>query len=138
MRCSGTAGLAVLVLGLIAAPARAQTTVEGGVVVQSGPVTGSVEVRSPGHEVHSHAVREVIVVERVHMPYGHAHGWRKKHGYRKITVYYDGRHYYRRPHKRGGRHAVIVYERGGRYYVSEKGHRKKERDHHRDEHHHDD
>lgn len=131
MRCSWTAGFAVLVLGLLSAPARAQTTVEGGVVVRSGPVTGSVEVVT-------HPVREVIVVERRHLPHRRAHGWWKKRGYREITVYYDGRHYYRHRHKRGGRHAVIVYERGGRYYVFEKGHRKKERDHHRHEHDHDD
>lgn len=137
MRCRTLAGFAVLALGLNAAPARAQTTVEGGVVVQSGPVTGSVEVRSPRREVHAEPVHDVIVVKRAHMPHGHAHGWRKKHGYRPITVYCDGRHYHRRPLRRGG-HAVIVYERGGRYYVAEKDHGKKNRDHHRGEDHDDD
>lgn len=133
MRCRTTAGFAVLILGLLAAPARAQTTVEGGVVIQSGPVTGSVEVVSPRREVYSQPVREVIVVERMRTPHGQAHGWWKKHGYREITVYYDGRHYYRRPLRRAGRHAVIVYQRAGRYYVFDKGDRKKERGHDRDE-----
>lgn len=110
--------IAVLVLGFSAGSARAQTAVEGAVVVQSGPVTGHVVVGSPPPARYREPVRRVIVVERVRMPRGHAHGWRKKHGYRAVTVYYDGRRYYTRRIVRPGIRAVIVYERGGRYYIA--------------------
>jgi hypothetical protein len=133
MRCRIAAGgILVLVLALAAVPARAQTTVQGGVVVQSGPVTGRVEVNSPPPVVvHREPVREVIVVERTHVPRGKAHGWWKKHGYRAVTVYYDGARYYGRRVERTGLYAVIVYERKGRYYISEE-------DSERHRHHHDD
>src|SRR5437773_1239339 len=90
-------GMVAVMLGLAAVPARAQTTVSGGVVVQSGPVAGHVEVNSPPPVVvRREPVREVIVVERTHVPRGNAHGWWKKHGYREVTVYYDGTRYYGR------------------------------------------
>jgi len=114
-------GIMVLVLGLAAVPAQAQTTVSGGVVVQSGPVAGHVEVNSPPPVVRSEPVREVIVVERTHVPRGKAHGWWKEHGYREVTVYYDGRRYYGRKVQRSGLHTVVVYERGGRYYLGDEG-----------------
>ena len=71
--------------------------------------------------------RDVIVVERTHVPRGHAYGWWKQHGYREVTLYYDGTSYYSRRIESGFR-AVIVYQREGRYYlpaeddVQEKGH----------------
>lgn len=118
----GVGGILALVLGLAAVPARAQTTVQGGVVVQSGPVTGHVEVNSPPPVVvRSEPVREVIVVERTHVPRGKAHGWWKEHGYREVTVYYDGKRYYGRKVERSGLRAVVVYERGGRYYLGDEG-----------------
>ena len=73
-------------------------------------------------------VREVVVVERTHVPRGHAYGWWKQHGYREVTVYYDGTSYYSRRLEPAGFSAVIVYQRDGRYYlpaeedVQEKGH----------------
>src|SRR6476469_8717703 len=72
--------------------------------------------------------REVIVVERTHVPRGHAYGWWKQHGYREVTVYYDGTSYYSRRLEPTGFSAVIVYQRDGKYYlpaeedVQEKGH----------------
>lgn len=125
-------GPLALLLGLAAVPAQAQTTIQGGVVVQSGPVTGHVEVGSPPPAVvYREPVREVIVVERTHVPHGNAHGWWRKHGYREVTVYYDGTRYYGRPLERPGVRAVVVYERGGRYYLGEE-------DAERHRHHHDD
>jgi hypothetical protein len=110
---------ALLVLGT--APARAQTTVDAGVEVHSGPVSGHVEVGSPA-PVRREPVREVIVVERVHVPRGRAYGWWKKQGYREVTVYRDDDGYYPR---RLARHpklaAVVVYEREGRYYQWDEG-----------------
>jgi hypothetical protein len=89
------------------------------------------EVRSP-HPVivHREPVREVIVVERTHVPKGNAYGWWKKHGYREVTVYYDGAHYYGRQYDTGFR-AVVVYQREGRYYIADE-------DAGRNRHHHDD
>jgi hypothetical protein len=113
-------GIVALMLGLAAVPARAQTAVQGGVVVRSGPVTGHVEVGSPPPAVvYREPAREVIVVERSHVPHGNAHGWWKKHGYREVTVYYDGSRYYGRRLERPGVRAVIVYERGGKYYLGD-------------------
>jgi hypothetical protein len=98
------AGIAtMLVLGLTSVPMQAQTTVEGAVVIRSGP----------------EPVREVIVVQRVHAPHRHGHRWWKKHGYRTVTVYYDGNRYYMRRVARPGIRAVIVYEMKGRYYVGD-------------------
>jgi hypothetical protein len=61
--------------------------------------------------------REVIVVERAHVPRGHAYGWWKQHGYREVTLYYDGTSYYSRRLEPTGFSAVIVYQRDGRYYL---------------------
>jgi hypothetical protein len=114
-------GIVALLLGLAPAALRAQTTVEGGVVVQSGPVTAHVGVNEPPPPppvvVYHEPVREVVVVERIHEPEGNAYGWWKKHGYREVVVYYDGDNYY--DHwfeRRGGLRRLVVYERGGRYY----------------------
>jgi hypothetical protein len=113
-------GMVALVLGLAAAPARAQTAVSGGVVVRTGPVAGHVEVGSPPPVVVvREPAREVIVVERTHVPHGEAHGWWKKHGYREVTVYYDGSRYYGRRVEREGIRTAVVYERGGRYYLGD-------------------
>jgi hypothetical protein len=108
-------GAILLLLGLATVPARAQTAVEGGVVVRSGPVTGHVEVGSPARE----PVREVIMIERAHVPHGNAHGWWRKHGYRAVTVYYDGSRYYGRRLERPGLRPVVVYERRGQYYLGD-------------------
>jgi hypothetical protein len=65
------------------------------------------------------AGRDVIVVERTHVPRGQAHGWWKKHGYREITVYYDGARYYSRRLESAGFRAVVVYQREGKYYMAD-------------------
>jgi hypothetical protein len=116
MKRGTVAVIAVLVFGFSAGSARAQTAVEGAVVLQSGPVTGHVVVASAPAR-YREPVRRVIVVERVRMPRGHAYGWRRQHGYRAVTVYYDGRRYYTRRIVRSGIRAVIVYERNSRYYL---------------------
>ena len=127
-------GILALVFGLAAAPARAQTTVEGGVVIHSGPVTGHVEVGSPPPVVvYREPAREVIVVEQAHVPHGNAYGWWKKHGYRAVTVYYDGSRYYGRRLERPGLRAVVVYEREGRYYLGDEDGGRDRRHHHDDE-----
>ena len=59
--------------------------------------------------------REIIVVERVHS----RRGWWNHPRYRVITVYYDGRRFYRRPFDRRPLRKVVVYQRAGRYYIDE-------------------
>jgi hypothetical protein len=70
----------------------------------------------PPRAVRHGPVREVIVVERARVPRGHAYGWWKQHGYREVTVYYDGARYYSRRDDAALR-AVIVYQREGKYYL---------------------
>ena len=67
--------------------------------------------RADRHDVR----RDVIVVERTHVPRGNAHGWWKKHGYREVTVYSDGSRYYGRRLESPGVRAVVVYQREGKY-----------------------
>jgi hypothetical protein len=127
MKGSIAAGcVAVLALAVFAAPLRAQTTVQGSVVVRSGPLRGDVEVRRRVRVPH----RQVIVVNRVHVP----RGWWKKHHYRAVTVFYDGDRYFLRRYARPHLRAVIVYERGGRYFIDEDRWKRKHRKHdHQDE-----
>ena len=117
--------LVVLALGLYAAPLRSQTTVHGSVVVRSGPVRGDVEYRRRARVIVPQ--RHVIVVNRVHAP----RGWWKKHKYRVVTVYYDGHRYYLRRFARPNLRPVIVYERGGRYFIDEDRGKRKHRNHDR-------
>jgi hypothetical protein len=98
-----------LAFGLIAAPLSAQTTTQGAVIVQGSPKTGLADRarRTMG--------AEVVVVERVRG----RHRWWKRSGYRVITVYSDGSRFYRRPFGRTILSEVVVYERGGRYYIND-------------------
>jgi hypothetical protein len=99
-----------LAIALLAMPARAQTTVQGAVVVQSGPVADAARPRRV-----IVPEREIIVVQRIHA----RHGWWKARKYRVVTVYYDGDRYYRRWVHRPGVRKVVVYEWGGRYYLDD-------------------
>jgi hypothetical protein len=121
-----------LLLLLAAVPARAQTTVDGSVVIHSGP--GNDEVAPPARET----MREVIVVERTHVPRGKAHGWWKKHGYRPVTLYYDGSRYYGRRIAHPGIRAVIVYQRGAQYFLGDEDGERSDRKHQEHEKHADD
>ena len=59
--------------------------------------------------------REILVIDR-----GRGrHGWWKHPSYQVITVYYDGARFYRYPFDRRPLRKVVVYERGGRYYLDE-------------------
>ena len=124
----GVGSLAVLALGLIASPAGAQTTVQGRVVVQSGPVGSHPVTRQRTRVIVPE--RHVIIVQRVHVP----RRWWKKHSYRAVTVYYDGDRYYLRRLARPNLRAVIVYERGGRYFIGDDRWKREHRnyDHHDD------
>ena len=125
MKGSIAAGcVAILALGLFASPLRSQTTVQGSVVVHSGPVSSEVEVRRRARVIVPE--RHVIVVNRV-AP--RRVGWWKNHGYRVVTVYYDGHRYYLRRFARPHLRPVIVYERSGRYYIDENHWKRKHRQH---------
>ena len=76
------------------------------------------------------AGRDVIVVERTHVPKGNAYGWWKKHGYNEVTVYYDGTRYYGRRLESPGLRAVVVYQREGKYYMADAEGEGKERKEH--------
>ncbi len=101
--------IAGLAFGLIAAPLSAQTTTQGAVIVQGAPKTGLADRarRTMG--------AEVVVVERIRG----RNRWWKRSGYRVITVYSDGARFYRRPFGRTILGEVVVYERGGRYYIND-------------------
>jgi hypothetical protein len=116
MRTSTVVAAMAAAVTLGAAPLHAQT-VDAGVVIHSGPVTGHVVVGEPPPVVVYEPAREIVVVEHIHVPHGNAHGWWKKHGYHPVTRYYDGDSYYARPYKGGAElREVVVYERDGRYY----------------------
>jgi hypothetical protein len=87
-----------------------------------------VVVIPPPRAVRHEAGRDVVVVERTHVPRGQAHGWWKKHGYREVTVYYDGARYYSRRLESPGFRAVVVYQRDGKYYMADAD--GDDRDHH--------
>ena len=65
--------------------------------------------------------REAIVVERTHVPKGHAYGWWKQHGYKEVTVYSDGSRYISGESAPKGYRAVTVYQKEGKYYLPEEG-----------------
>lgn len=118
---------AALVLAVVSAAPAAAQRVDADVVVRSGPVYGHVEVGRPPERrvvvVDRYAPR-VIVVERWH---GHGRWnreWRRD-GFHQIRVWYrDGRYYDRRFDGRGEIREVVVYERGGHYYLPDRdGHR---------------
>ena len=126
MKGSTSAGcIAVLALSLIAAPLPAQTTVEGAVIIRSGSGDGQVARRAA---TVIRTDRNVIVVNRVAPRRA---GWWKKHGYRVVTVYSDGHRFYLRRFAWPNLRPVIVYVRGGRYYIDENHWKRKHRDHDR-------
>ncbi|MFL5510902.1 MAG: hypothetical protein ACJ8CN_00500 [Gemmatimonadales bacterium] len=108
-RSIGVRWIAGLAFGLIAAPLSAQSTTQGAVIVQGSPNTGLADRarRTMG--------AQVVVVERIRG----RHRWWKRSGYRVITVYSDGARFYRRPFGRTILREVVVYERGGRYYIND-------------------
>lgn len=77
------------------------------------------EVGSPRPVAARRESRDVIVVERTHVPKGKAYGWWKKNGYREVTVYYDGARYYSRRVDGTSIRAVVVYQREGKYYLGD-------------------
>ena len=83
----------------------------------SGRSQDRVVVTPPPRTMRHEPAREVIVVERTHVPKGHAYGWWKQHGYREVTVYYDGTRYYGGEVAPKGFRAVTVYQREGKYYL---------------------
>lgn len=91
-----------------------------------GPIAGRVIIGDPypqyprtvvgvrSHHGYRPIYRDVVVIER-----HRGHGWYRHHGYRTVRVWYDADR--RTYHDRFDRHdpglrAVVVYERGGRYY----------------------
>ena len=118
-------GLALIAGFLIAsaAPLQAQTTIQRARDILNNKAPAPVEparVEPPVVETGRRTTiivpqRQIVVIERVQA----RHGWWKHPKYRVITVYYDGRRFYRRPFDRRPLRKVVVYERAGRYYIDE-------------------
>ena len=106
-----------------AAPLHAQTTIQKARDILNDRAPARVEparVEPPRVETGRRTTviipqREVLVIERVQARYP----WWRHPRYRVITVYYDGRRFYRRPFDRRPLRKVVVYERAGRYYIDE-------------------
>jgi hypothetical protein len=123
-----------LLASLLAAVPSAAQTVAADVIVRSGPVAGHVVV-GDGYSTYRRPVVErrpvarrvvvveryaprVVVVERVRF-HRSSRAW-ARHGYRPITLYYvDGRYYDRWSDRWPRAAEVVVYQRAGRYYVSD-------------------
>lgn len=116
--------IAALAALLVPEAAAAQHVVAD-ISVHHGPVTGRVIVGDPDH----YSPRSIIVVgprhharhgyRRIAVHYGHrGHGWYRRQGYRAVRVWYDPREdcYYDRNDRHGRLRAVVIYQRGGRYY----------------------
>ena len=104
---SWCAGLAIV---LMATPVSAQTTVQGAVVVQSGPSDTPLADRA-----RRTMGAEVVVVQRMQGRYG----WWRRSGYRQIILYSDGVRFYRRPFGQTILRKVVVYQRGNTYYIND-------------------
>lgn len=111
-RSIGVAWIAGVLIA-IAAPVRAQTTLQRAADALNRPDAAPVE--SGRRTTIIVPRREVIVVERVKA----RRGWWKHPRYRVVTVYYDGRRFYRRPFDRRMLRKIVVYERAGRYYIDQ-------------------
>jgi hypothetical protein len=106
-----------------AAPLQAQTTIQraADILKNGAPARPEpAQVEPPRVETGRRTTiivpqREILVIERVQA----RHGWWWHPRYRVITVYYDGARFYRRPFDRRPLRKVVVYERGGRYYIDE-------------------
>jgi hypothetical protein len=124
---TGLVGIAALGVLVTADTARAQ--VQADVVIDQGPVAARVHVGRPAISYYEpvvvrrgprrvvlveRPVTRVILVERI----GHrGKGWWKRHGYRPVTVWYDGARFYDRRFRMHGIREVVVFERGGQYFV---------------------
>lgn len=109
--------------------------VSGHIVLGHPPVdaTRTIIAVGPGYHHPRHGYRSVVVYR------GHrGHGWYRHRGYRAVRLWYDPGHdcYYDRYDRRDGLRAVVVYERGGRYYRDgwddrdDRGYRERGRDNH--------
>ena len=125
---------------ILATSASAQ--VSGAVVISSGPVRGQIAVGEPVYvprpviiyqpvrgrrmEVARYAP-QVVFIERGHGRYGKPAGWYQRHGYRPVTLFYSEGQYFTQVYAvRGYRWApqfvpVMVWERGGRFYLPADG-----------------
>lgn len=121
--------LALLLL-LVLPGALAAQRVSADIVIGHGPIAGRVILGDPYphhartlvvvHPYHRYrpVYREVVVVHR-----SRGHDWYRRHGYRPVRVWYDRddrRYYERHDRNHPGLRAVVVYERGGRYYSDDR------------------
>ncbi len=105
--------------------------VAGHIIVGHPPVyaTRTIIAVGPRYGHPRHGYRSVVVYR------GHrGHDWYRHRGYRVVRLWYDPRYdsYYDRYDRRDGLRAVVVYERGGRYYRDGNDDRADRRYHKRD------
>ena len=117
--------LPALALLLLLPGTLAAQRVVADISIGHGPLTGRVILGDPYPHYRTSVVvvrpdnryrpgREVVVIHRPQR-----HGWYRHHGYRQVQVWYDAdrqRYYERHDRNHPGLRAVVVYERGGRYY----------------------
>jgi len=121
MKTSTLAWSLVAGLTFTATPLHAQQ-VSAQVVVRSGPVAGRVVV-GDGYSSYRRPVRRVVeeryaprVIRVERFRHRHRKHWRVNR-YREVIVYYiDGRYYDRIGRDYPRAHAIVVYERDGRFY----------------------
>lgn len=115
----------VLALLLLPATLPAQH-LSADIIIGNGPVLGRIILGDP----HPHYSRGIVAVRpsyRYRPVYHevvviHRHrgqGWYRRHGYRPVRVWYDSdarRYYHGAGRNHSGLRAIVVYERGGRYY----------------------
>lgn len=119
-----------LALLLTVPGALAAQRVSADIIIGHGPIAGRVILGDP-YPYHSRTIVEVrphhgyrtVYREVVVMHRWRGHDWYRRHGYRPVRVWYDAdyqRYYERHDRNHPGLRAVVVYERGGRYYRDER------------------
>ncbi len=127
---AGIVGITTLGLTLTATIASAQ--VRSSVVLVAGPVTTRVHVGPPAI---SYRPRPIVVVGRPANRVIHVERvawreakWWKRHGYRPVRFWYDGQRFYDRRVRIYGVQEVVLFERGGLYYLVDDRHGRHDRD----------
>lgn len=117
---AGLVGLSALGFAIGATDLEAQA--RASVVVATGPVITRVHVGLP--LISYGRPRPMILVGRpgnrvilLERAVWHEAAWWKRHGYRPVRFWFDGHRFFERPVRAHGLREVILFERGGRFYL---------------------
>ena len=118
---TGIVGITALGLALTTSTTIASAQVHASVVVVAAPPVTRVHVPPP---VISYRPRPIVVIGRPanRVIYVERVAWRepkwwKRRGYRPVRFWYDGQRFYDRPVRIYGVQEIVMFERGGRFYV---------------------